>query len=611
MTYYEILEISEKASQEVIRMAYKALCKKYHPDVYQGDKNFAEEKMKQINEAYETLSDETKKRQYDYTINIQARRTQNTYQASKQSNYQPKQENKTEDIEVSLKRGFMALAIGDWIKATLYFERVLNQNVKSAEAYLGKLMIELQIKTRENLKNCAQPFNDRPNYQKAFTYADDSLKQFLKETIQHINKRNYETECQKKYQKACAFMLQNDGIQCFQNAIAEFEKIREYKDSAKKIEECYKKIAEINSAILAAEAEKEKLKEERKEKFKAKLPFIKKVSLIVVPLVALAVIAASALPKINWSSENTVDSSSNEVITSDVTTSENLSSENSSSFVSNEAASKVSSSTINSSSTNNHSSSPSPSTSVPSTNEPTTSTPSASTSTSSRPELFKYTDVVNITEGDFSYKLVYATNSPIKVTLTKYKGVSSNVNIPSTIKGYKITTIGELAFDCSSVKTVTIPNTVTTIENYAFNQCSLLTSILIPESVKTIGGHVFNECTSLTSVSLPNSITSLGEAVPTTSQVLPSIAPRIGGTFFNCTSLTSVTIPNGITNLEEYTFAGCSSLPSIIIPNTVTYISDTAFSRCSALTKVYFNSESQKNKFAEVFDWEVELIVLE
>ena len=53
MTYYDILEVSEKASQEVIRMAYKALCKKYHPDLYQGDKSFAEEQMKKINEAYE------------------------------------------------------------------------------------------------------------------------------------------------------------------------------------------------------------------------------------------------------------------------------------------------------------------------------------------------------------------------------------------------------------------------------------------------------------------------------------------------------------------------------------------------------------------------------
>ena len=68
MTYYEILEISEKASQEVIHMAYKALCKKYHPDVYQGDKHFAEEQIKKINEAYEILSDETQKKNYDNSL---------------------------------------------------------------------------------------------------------------------------------------------------------------------------------------------------------------------------------------------------------------------------------------------------------------------------------------------------------------------------------------------------------------------------------------------------------------------------------------------------------------------------------------------------------------
>jgi hypothetical protein len=65
MTYYEMLEISGNASEEVIRMAYKALAKKYHPDVYEGDPKEAEEKMKQINEAFEILSDEKKKKQYD------------------------------------------------------------------------------------------------------------------------------------------------------------------------------------------------------------------------------------------------------------------------------------------------------------------------------------------------------------------------------------------------------------------------------------------------------------------------------------------------------------------------------------------------------------------
>jgi len=63
MTYYDILEISPTASEEVIKMAYKALAKKYHPDTYTGDKAYAELKMKEINEAYEVLS--TDRKRYD------------------------------------------------------------------------------------------------------------------------------------------------------------------------------------------------------------------------------------------------------------------------------------------------------------------------------------------------------------------------------------------------------------------------------------------------------------------------------------------------------------------------------------------------------------------
>lgn len=69
MTYYEILEISETASEEVVRMAYKALAKKYHPDIFQGDPVEAEERMKQINMAYSVLSDSTKRAQYDAILN--------------------------------------------------------------------------------------------------------------------------------------------------------------------------------------------------------------------------------------------------------------------------------------------------------------------------------------------------------------------------------------------------------------------------------------------------------------------------------------------------------------------------------------------------------------
>lgn len=64
--YYEILEVNKKASKEVIEKAYKVLVKKYHPDLYTGEKQkYAEKKIKEINEAYDILSDEFLKEQYD------------------------------------------------------------------------------------------------------------------------------------------------------------------------------------------------------------------------------------------------------------------------------------------------------------------------------------------------------------------------------------------------------------------------------------------------------------------------------------------------------------------------------------------------------------------
>lgn len=88
MTYYELLEISESASEEVIHMAYKALVKKYHPDVYVGDKSFAEEKMKAINEAYGTLSDSVKREAYDSFLKNQ--RTEKSNQEQEEAEHELK-----------------------------------------------------------------------------------------------------------------------------------------------------------------------------------------------------------------------------------------------------------------------------------------------------------------------------------------------------------------------------------------------------------------------------------------------------------------------------------------------------------------------------------------
>lgn len=91
--YYKILGVNTNAPDEVIKAAYRALAKKYHPDIYQGDKFFAEQKMKEINEAYDILSDNLKRKEYDSGHNQAAAR--DTYEV-KQSYSEP--ETQSNDI---------------------------------------------------------------------------------------------------------------------------------------------------------------------------------------------------------------------------------------------------------------------------------------------------------------------------------------------------------------------------------------------------------------------------------------------------------------------------------------------------------------------------------
>ena len=235
MTYYEILEISEKASQEVIRMAYKALCKKYHPDVYPGDKSFAEEQIKKLNEAYAVLSDVYKKKEYDDSLKSEKSYRQNSYS-------EPKQESSSSSINNLIRRGFMALEDSEWLRADNFFEQVLNQDVEVAEAYLGKLMIDLKVTTRSKLKDYPLPFDKLNNYKRALIYADDTLKGFLVSTAQYIKDRNYETDRRNIYNKACDHMQKDYSLNDLKIAIKYFNKILNYKDSSIKIKECEEKI---------------------------------------------------------------------------------------------------------------------------------------------------------------------------------------------------------------------------------------------------------------------------------------------------------------------------------------------------------------------------------
>ena len=118
---------------------------------------------------------------------------------------------------------------------------------------------------------------------------------------------------------------------------------------------------------------------------------------------------------------------------------------------------------------------------------------------------------------------------------------------------------------------------VISIGLWAFYGCSSLTSVTIPNSVTSIGTEVFFGCSSLTSVTIPNSVTSIGLSA-----------------FRDCSSLTSVTIPNSVTNIEGRAFEGCTNLTSVSIPNSVTSIGEYVFRDCSSLTAINVSTDNPK-----------------
>ena len=229
------------------------------------------------------------------------------------------------------------------------------------------------------------------------------------------------------------------------------------------------------------------------------------------------------------------------------------------------------------------------------------------------------------TYGDLEYSVL----DDGTVEITDYNGSAKTVDIPEKINGKSVTSIGNCAFRyCTSLKSITIPNSVMEIGSSAFSGCSSLTSITILNSVTEIGVYAFKGCTSLTSITIPNSVTNIGDSTFWGCSSLTAIYvavdnknyTSVNGVLFNkdktalicypagktdksynitnsvtsigdyafngCTSLTSVTIPNSVTEIGGSAFVGCASLKSITMPNSVTSIGDMAFYKCSSLTSI-------------------------
>ena len=186
-------------------------------------------------------------------------------------------------------------------------------------------------------------------------------------------------------------------------------------------------------------------------------------------------------------------------------------------------------------------------------------------------------------------------------------GCRSNITVATIPEG--VTSIEDYAFQCcDNLTSITLPEGVTSIGSYAFAYCYSLTSITLPEGVTTIGDYAFYNCTSLTSITIPESVNVIGsyafeQCYNFTAVHVCSLEAWCKISFGNYSStpgyyapnlymylngelVTELVIPEGVTSIGEWAFSGCSSLTAITLPESVTSIGNWAFANCHSLISI-------------------------
>ena len=448
-------------------------------------------------------------------------------------------------IETLLSRGFLALEAKEWKKADSFFEQALNIDSQNANAYLGKLLSKLKLKSKDSLKNISKSLNKDHNYILSLRFADADLKNFLLECEATVKDRRIQAKAKVK---SWVKLIPVNILAYFLTGVFAFYMLGSLADD------------EVNNVVCIAislllEAGLVIFYLTHFCRLKKMGKSIHK-SLCVAEIISISLVFVSSLLTlihhiyVGFSDYNMV---SFFIITISYMII----------FCLLFALVIIS---------------------------------------YGKRKLCHLVRIGAV----FGWILLTSTIvflfyiSPLqfeKLENNSYSFAGSRAPIegvfivPETYNNKPVTQISSHAFaHCSSLNSVTIPDGVRSIGWYAFEDCSSLTNITIPGSVTSIGAYAFYNCGSLTSVTIPDGVTSIcayafSNCDSLTSVTIPDGVTSIGeGAFAYCSGLTNITIPKSVTSIDRYAFSDCSGLTSIMIPYRVTYIGFWAFRSCESLT---------------------------
>ncbi len=182
-------------------------------------------------------------------------------------------------------------------------------------------------------------------------------------------------------------------------------------------------------------------------------------------------------------------------------------------------------------------------------------------------------------------------------SLENYSFLSAN-HLNTLTLSNNLKTIGDYTFDfCSNIAQINIPAGVTTIGKGAFSNCSKITNIVLSNTVTQIGDNAFESCLKLTAIDLPDNIINLGnktfsDCISLATIDFPANLQTIGDSaFYNCKSLTQINIPGNVYSIGQSAFCYCSNITNISLPNGIKILKEKTFYSCVSLLEITLPSE--------------------